>query len=405
MSPTYWSKRMGYKLLKTNIFRSLANFEEKATLSDGQIVDRPYRSNIRTQNYTKGSALTAQDLTATSDQLTVNTIRALLMYVDNVDKIQNKYSAANLWADEAAVRLANDIDAAFLYQAVSDTHSLSGSGVGASDSIDDGDIGGTAGNGITLTTSNVLNVFGKLNRKMDVNNIPVGDRFLAMSPQFRDILWQYISGKQSLLGDATGKNGNIGQYAGIDLYLTNNLTGSATWVPANNPTAADTITINGIVFTAQSTIGSTAGNFLITGTTALTITALAAFINAGGVTTDAGVSNVSVSAANQDVMKDWVAVDGVTYLEVRAKGASYMTVSGSDATDVWTAAKQIQHCFGGRYKCTDCVIQKEPGVEMASTVSAGKFGMNILPLTLFGVKTFNQGKNEAFDVQIRSDAF
>jgi hypothetical protein len=405
MSPTYWSKRMGYKLFKSNVFRSIANFEEKATLSDGQIVDRPYRSNIRTQNYTKGTALTAQDLTATSDQLTVNTIRALLMYIDNVDKIQNKYSAANLWADEAATRLANDIDAAFLYQAVSETHSLSGSGVGATDSIDDGDIGGTAGNGITLTTSNVLNVFSKINRKLDVNNVPMSERFLVLSPQFRDILWQYIAGKQSLLGDNTGENGNIGTYAGLQLYLSNNLTGSATWLPANNPSNNDTITINGITFTFVTTIGSTAGNVLIKGTTALTLTSLVAFINAGGVTTDAGVSNVSVSAANQDVMKDWVGVDGTTYMEVRAKGASYMTVSGSDATDVWTAAKQIQHCLAGRKKAIDCVIQKEPGVEMASTVSAGKSGMNILPLTLFGVKTFNQGKSEIFDVQVRSDAY
>jgi hypothetical protein len=403
MSPTYWSRRMGFKLYKTNVFRAVANFEEQATLSDGQTVDRPYRSNIATETYTKGTALTAQDLTATSDQLTVNTIRALLMYVDNVDKIQNKYSAANLWADEAAVRLANDIDAAFLYQAVSDTHTVSGQGVGASDSIDDGDIGGTAGNGITATTSNVLNIFAKINRKLDVNNVPMDERFFVISPQLRDILWQYISGKQSLLGDSTGQNGNIGTYAGLKLYVSNNLTGSANWVPANNPSNADTITINGITFTFVTSIGSTAGNVLIQGTTALTITKLVAFINAGGV--GDAVNYVSVTAANQRVMKDWVAVDGTTYIEVRAKGASYMTVSGSDSTDVWTAAKQIQHCLAGRTKAIDCVIQREPSVEMASTVSAGKSGMNILPLTLFGVKTFNVGKSEILDVQLRSDAY
>lgn len=402
MSPTYWSKRMGYKLYKTNIFRSIASFEEKATLSDGQEVDRPYRSNIRTQAYTKGTALTAQDLTATSDKLQVNTVRAALFYIDNIDKIQNKYSAANLWADEAAIRLANDIDAAFLYQAVSDTHTVSGQGVGASDSIDDGDLAGTAGNGITLTTSNILNLFGKINRKLDAQNVPRSERFFAMSPQVYDVLWQYIAGKESLLGDKTGENGNVGSYAGLQLYLTNNLTGSANWVPANNPSDGDTITINSITFTFVSSIGTTAGNVLIGANTAATLDNLVALINAPGTTTAQGVA---LSAANQDVVKDWVAVDGTTYVEVRAKGASYLTVSGSDGTDVWTAAKQIQHNLAGRKKAIDCVIQKEPSVEMASTVSAGKSGMNILPLTLFGVKTFNQGKNEILDVQIRSDAY
>jgi hypothetical protein len=75
---------MGRKLYKTDVFRSLANFEEQAVLTDGQKVDRPYRANIVVENYTKGTALTAQDLTATSDQLTVDTVKAALLYVDNV---------------------------------------------------------------------------------------------------------------------------------------------------------------------------------------------------------------------------------------------------------------------------------------------------------------------------------
>lgn len=393
MSPTYWSARMGRKLYKTDVFRSIANFEEQKALSNGQKVDRPYRSDIVVENYTKNTALTAQDLSATSDQLTVNNIKALLMYVDNVDKIQNKYPAANLWADEAAIRLSNTIDAVFFYEALN-----------ANDTIDDGDIGGTNGNGITLTSANVLRVFGAINRKLDVLNVPrSSERFFALSPQFFDVLWQFIAGKESILGDKTGENGNIGRYAGLELFMTNNLTASAVWTPANRPSAADTITINGITFTFQTTIGTGAGAVLSVTDTATTLDNLVALINAGGV--GDGVNNVSVSSANQKVMQNWVAVDGTTYIEVRVKGGSFMTVTGSDATDVWTAAKQIQHNLAGRKKCIDAVIQKEPSVEMASTVSAGKSGMNILPMTLFGVKTFNQGKYEMLDVQIRTDAF
>lgn len=394
MSPTYWSRVMGRKLYKETVFRSLASFEEQSTLKDGQIVDRPYRANVVAETYTKGTALTAQDLTATSDQLTVNQFKGLLMYVDEVDKVQNKWSSAKLWAEEAAKRLGILIDARFFYEVYS-----------AADSIDDGDLGGTAGNGFTVTTANIDNVFAKLNRKLDVNNVARKDRFLAMSPQFYDVLWQRISGKESLLGDKTAENGNVGRYAGVELFLTNNLTGSAQWVPANNPSNNDTITINGITLTFKTTIGTTAGNILIGSATADTIDNVVALINAGGVTSDSGVSNVSLSTANQRTVQNWVAVDGTTYLEVRAQGASYMTVSGSDSADVWTAARQIQHLMGGAKKSVDMVIQKEPDVEMASTVSAGKRGMNILPLTIFGVKTFNQGTLELFDVQVRSDAF
>lgn len=394
MSPTYWSRRMGYKLYKANVYRSLANFEEEATLYNGQIVDRPYRADIVIENYTKGTALTAQDLTATSDQLTVNTIKALLMYIDDIDKIQNKYSAANLWADEAAIRLANGIDARFFYEAVN-----------ANNVVDDGSIGGTSGNGIVVTTGNIYAIFGAINLKLDANNVPLEERFLAMSPQYKNILWQAVQGKQTMLGDRTAENGNIGEFAGLSLFLTNNLTGQATWVPANDPSDADTITINSVTFTWKTTIGVTAGNILRTGTLATDLAALAAFINAGGVTTDAGVSNVTLSTANKRIVQQWVAVATATDITVRAMGASYMTVSGSDATDVWTAAAQLQNMMAGRKKSIDVVVQQYPTVKMAETTSAGTIGMNILPYTLFGAKTFNQGKNELVWVKVRSDAY
>lgn len=392
MSPTYWSRRMGRKQYKTEIFRALANFEEQATLKDGQKVDRPYRSDIVVENYTKGTALVAQDLTATSDQLTVDSIKAALLYVDDVDGIQNKYSAVNLWADEAGRRLAISTDARFLYEAFS-----------ANDTVDDGDIGGNAGEGITVSTTNVVDIFAAINEKMDANDLPDDGRFFAISPQFYRRLWTFLQGKQTMLGDRTGQTGMIGTYDGLQLFKTNNLTGSARWTPANNPSNGDTITIQGVTFTFVSTIGTTAGNILQTTSTAVTIDNLVALINAGGVGDD--VNYVSLSTADKRAVQDWVAVDGTTYLEVRCKGASYLTVTGSDATDVWTAAYQNQNLLAGLKGAIDAVVQLRPKILTASTVSAGKAGTNILPMTLFGVYTFNQGKNEIFRVPVRSDAY
>lgn len=380
-------------MYKTDIFRSLANFEEQATLKDGQTVDRPYRSDIVIENYSKGTALTAQDLTAVSDTMTIDVIKAMLFYVDNVDKIQNKYSAVNLWADEAGRRLSNVLDAYFLYEVFN-----------ATTDVDEADIsGGTDGYGITASITNVLDIFGKINENLDVYNIPEDDRYFAISPQFYTVLWKYIAGKASMLGDRTGENGNIGTYAGLKLYKTNNLTGSARWTPANNPSNGDTITINSITFTFVSTIGTTAGNILQTTSLAVTLDSLCALINAAGVGDE--ISYYSLSAANKRTVSNWYAYDGTTYLEIRVKGGSYVTVSGSDSDDVWTAQYQIQNLMAGRKGAVDGVIQKEPGVEMASTVSAGKAGVNVLPLTLFKFNTFYQGKNEMTRVMLRSDAY
>lgn len=398
MSPTYWSKIMGRKRYKTEMFQSIASFEEQATLSEGQKVDRPYRSDVVAETYTKGTALTAQDLTATSDQLTVNQFKGLLMYVDNVDKIQNKWSAAKIWAEEAQIRLSNLTDAVVLYEVVN-----------ANNTVDAGTLGGTAGDGITATTGNVLNIFGKINRKLTVRNVPLDQRFFGISPEFYDVLWQYIAGKESLLGDKTGETGNIGSFANLKLYISNNLTAQATLTSSSAavPTATNTVTINGIVFTWQTTIGVGAGAILAVTDRVTSLANFAALINAGGV--GDAVNNVSLSLANQRIVQNWVATvagSGSTCtLLVSVKGGSYMTVSDTDAGGDWTAALQKQCLIAGRKGAIDVVIQKEPGVEMASTVAAGKSGMNILPLTVFGVYTFNQGRNEIVKVDVRSDAY
>src|SRR3990167_2928478 len=294
MSPTYWSKRMGIKRYKGTVLRSQADFSEEAVLHDGRIVDRPYRADIAVENYIKGTALTAQDLTATSDTLTVNVIKAALLYVDDVDKIQNKYSSSNLCSDEAMTRLEIALDARYLAEVYN-----------SNNTVDAGDLGGTAGEGITVTTANLPLVFAEINEELDLDNVPLGERFFNISPQFKNILWQYIQSKESALGDKTGEHGNIGTFAGLKLYLTNNSSASARWTPANNPADADTITIEGITFTFKTTIGTTAGNILIGANTAATIDNLVALIDAGGASSDAGVSNDELSAANQRTVQDW----------------------------------------------------------------------------------------------------
>lgn len=393
LSPTFWSKIMGRKVYKSTVYKALASSDEKETLSVGQSVDRPYRANLVVENYTKGVAAEAQDLSATSDQLTINKQKTILMYVDDVDKIQNKWDAAKAWADEAGKRLAIAIDAEFLYEVVN-----------ANNDVDDGDVGGTDGNPLVITTSNISSVVGAINRKLDVQNVDIErtSRFWVISPQIKEVLWAYVAGKESLLGDKTGEFGNVGRYGGLELFMSNNLTASARWTPANQPSDGDTITIDGVIFTFETGTLDAAGKVKSETSTAVTLDNLVAFINAGG-GSDVPTQGYALSKADQRKVQEMVAVDGTTYVDVYHKGQSYMTVSGSDPADTWTL--KTQHSLAGVKKSIDVVVQKEPDVQMASTVANGKRGMNVMPLTVFGVKTFYQGKNEIVDVKINSSSF
>jgi len=380
---------MGRKLYKKVVYKSIASSEEQPTLKRGVSVDRPYRSDIRVQNYVKGTALTAQDLTATSDKLTIDKQKAALVYVDKVDETQSAYNLAMYWTDEISKRLAEQADAEVLYEAVN-----------ANNTVDDADFGGTSGVPVSVSVTNIGLIASKINRKLDEKNVPMEERFWVVSPQVKDFLWQYVGGKESMFGDKTAEYGNMGRFAGLELFVSNNLSGSAIWTPANNPSNNDTITIGGVTFTFVTSIGSTAGNVLIGGSAAATIDNLVALINDPSTT---NANQVGFSGANLDTVSNMVASDGTTYLQVYQKGISFITVTGSDASDVWS--KKIQHGLAGRKGAIDVVMQKNPTVETGSMVPVGKAGTNYLSLAIFGVKTFNQGKNEIVNVKVDSSAF
>lgn len=392
LSPSYWSSIMGIKLYKENLALNLCSRKEEGVLKDGQIVDRPYRADIYVGKYTKGTALTAQDITATSDTLTVDQIFAALIYVDDVDKIQNKWDAAEAWSAEVITRLSNQIDASILFAGA----------YYANDTVDYNDIDSaqTAGVAIPLSVSNVLKLFTTTKRKLSAQNVGQANRFFAISNEVEEVLMTYLAGRESILGDKTGEAGNIGHYMGFDLYVTNNLTGMVRWTPTDNPSDEETLIIDGVTLTFQSVIGTTAGNVLQTVDTATTIDNLVTLINAPGTSTATGIALSGANLAKAE--RGWFAVDGTTYIDIYFKGGSYPVVAGT-AQATLTYEKQL--LVAGEKKAIDVVIQKNPSVKMASTVSAGKDGMNILPKALWGVKVFHDMAYRLLRVEIDSSGY
>jgi hypothetical protein len=308
---------MGRKLFKSTIYRSIASFREEATLTDGQIVDRPYRSDLYAEGITRGTALTSQDITTTSDTLTVNKYTGMLFNVDKIDKAQNKWDAARVFAEDAAKKLAQVIDADVL-----------GEVRNANDTVDANDLDGvtTAGLPVPVTASNVYRLFTIAGRKLDSNNVGTENRFAVISSEVKQAVLEYYGGKETMLGDKTSEFGNLGRAFGFELYHSNNLMGSARWTPANQPSDADTITIEGVVFTFETGSLDAAGKIKSETSTAVTLDHLIAFINSGGIatTTDGYV----LSAADQRTVRNFVAVDGTTYVDIYIKGTPNVTVTG-----------------------------------------------------------------------------
>lgn len=390
-NPEYWSKRMQVVRIKEPVYRALANFEERSNLKDGDTVHRPYRSKLRVMTYTKGTDVSLQDVTSTDESLTVSTTKIVPFYVDNIDKIQNKWDAANAFADDAGRELEAYIDGDFLSEVAN-----------ARDTVDDGDLGGTAGNAIALTTSNILKTFAvagkKLTNQLKGVTRDMKGKFAVITPTVHQILIEYLAGKDTNLADTVGQNGKVGTFLGFDLHLSVNTYWTGKWTPANDPSDGDTLTINGVTLTFETGTPTNPGDVKATGTTATSLDNLVAALNAPSTTT---ANFIAVSDADAAKLTGVVATDGTTFVTLAFDGGGEVAVSGSEAADVWSAT--ISHLMFGLKGCVDLVIQKEPSVEFRDPPL--KLGKNVLPWTLYGLKTFEEGKDMMVDVQLDSSQF
>jgi hypothetical protein len=213
------------------------------------------------------------DITDVAETLTVNKEYYISFVVDDFDAIQSKYDVAMNYGNDFGIVMQTQMDADVL-----------GEVFNASSTVDDGSIGGTAGNGIALSTSNVLTTVTAVTKKLTKLNIYDTDKVGAVSPEFEEIISQYYGAKVTDLGDDVSQNGYFTKISGYKLYSTNNLAGSASLNMATNPTAGDTVTIQGVVFTYRAA-PALAGEVDIGADAAASLANLVALINTPQTTT------------------------------------------------------------------------------------------------------------------------
>lgn len=382
LNASYWTKVMQEVRYKELVAMAIANVDLKPLLKNGETVHKPYRSQVRGQSYSKGTAFTVQDISSTDDTLTVNTFRVVPFYLDDVDAIQNSYQTADEFAADCMDRLNRFVDADVLSEYPN-----------ATSTVKDADVGGASPDGVQLSVSNVNKVFTAAGRKLDLLNVKQDQRFAVISPSVLEIIRQYLAGKDTQFGEEVGMNGKVGSRFGFEIYLSNNLTYTANWTPANNPSNNDTITIAGITFTFVAAIGATPGNVLIGGNLNATLTNLVGLLNNPGTTS---ASQVALSADNQAKIEGLTATNNTTYISIVFKGGSEVALTASDVADVWGV--EVLHCLFGKKKAVNLVMQKTPSIEFKDVPD--KLGKNIVPWMIYGKKTFNNDKDLLVDVQI-----
>lgn len=414
-----WDKQYQVTHHKTPVYTAFANFRLAPMLQVGDTVNRHYRNTLVASTMQGDGGYRRQAITDTQEQLVINKEVETTFYIKELDEIQNHLPVRQKHAFDASVALFNQIDAEVLGQYDQYTNDL-----------DDGDLGGTANNGITVTVNNVRKIFVQAKKKLQRNQIMLDNsakftgfrkedmgvqRGVAIvSPDFYAVLLESLDGKETALGDQVGLNGHCGRYFGFDIFVSNATGWSGELNLATQPTDADTVVINGVTLTFKTTLGTTAGNMLIGASAATANDALVALINdseslseenGGAGAGTVGTLYVEPSAANRALLKNITATDGTTKTTFKAIGKGYVVVSETltAAADIWTLALQIQHLLFGVNNSVDTVIQKSPNLKIKDR--DGKVGVDVVTWTVFGNKVFNEHKVMMIDVKVRTDAY
>ena len=378
-TPEYWSARTQRLLKKKLIAREIANFEEQSTLRDGDMVHRPYYSDVVVNDYTKGVDVTVQDVAATDEYLLVNKSKEVTVYIDAIDVKQNKYDAANKYIDRMTYALKKDIDGAFLKEVLNAEHLVDDAVVSA----------GNAGDPITVTVANAFKMFTLTEAMMNSNDIEdTKPWFYVITPDVKASIQQtnlvngFNQADAALRGTLKGV-GYLGTWGNFNIFVSTNVAHSNK-VTVSSLAAADTLTVNGVTITFAAAPAAA-------WECKPTLAALKGMLN--GVMATAGDYVEFAAADRAKLISAWVsAIDDGTDVTIVTNGSVQYSQSGV------TLGGQVAHCWAWQYGCTDLVIQKD--VEIQKNKEPKKTGYNYLAWTLYGVKTFVEGAKRCIEVRV-----
>ena len=379
-----WAKQVQAELEETLICMDLANTQFKSDLKDGTTINFPTVGKMAVGSYTKYTNVTAQDIKTSNETLVINQTPMVMFAYDEVDAIENYIDVVSVQMSRNVFTLKQYIEGKFFAEYSNATRN-SGTAVALTTAVADATYPGT--------------VFG-LGRATLANNGVDTSKLALVVDEFQALKIGISAASTGFnVADETIKRGYRGTYMGMDVYTSNNLSFTATMDLATNPTAGDTITINGVVFTWVAAVGATPGNVLIGAAATNSQDNLVAAINgaAGGGTTYVAVTDlvrnknlVGISAVKGTNQVLLTSIHG--YRPV----SSVMTAAANDWKDA------IIHCLVMEKGAINLVLQKE--VSVTEREEPLKLVKNYFVWSKFGIKTFTEGAERIYDVRLLSQA-
>ena len=394
LAPDFWDREAEKSFFVENKAMAIANTTLRNLVAgEGKTVNRVILSYPASATYTPGTDITATNLTGSKEALTIATWKAARVVVDDTEERQSIISLGENIANKMMRVHNNQIEQAVVYEVYNSAFTL-----------DDGNVGGTSGNNAVINTNNVLQAFTAADTKLDAGDIPKAGRTAVVGTHFINMLKLSIQGKNTVFGDGVLTRGVVANIFGWDILYSNNLPYHAKLAMATNPTAADTVTIAGVTWTFNTSLGSNAGSVLIGADANGSQTYFVASINDTN-TAATGLSGThynDLSAEDRFTIRDKrsiTALKSSTNVVIEGFGDIVVSETLTAAGNVWSEQRQDSMflCKGA----IDLIVQIPPRVEVLR--AQNQFADIVKSLLGYGKKTFADGAREMVRVKINAN--
>lgn len=382
---------------KVLVAMKIANTRLLSDLYYGKAIERVAVdiSAANVEDITAYTDMTSQVVSDSAETLTVDQNKGIMFQLSEKEIVQaGPLNPGEFIGAKLAEKVAIYVDGDVLAQTVS-----------AAYAFDAGDLTtmSSTGTPITINSTTAPQMAMRMPAKLRKNNQTLSNMAFVIDSYGISDLFQYLLGKNADFVNSMFQNGYVGeQVAGAKVYVSENLTGEAVLSLATNVTAGDTITINGVVFTARA-VPSLPGEFDVSGSADATRAIIANAINGSATGKDSATGYFEVSAADRITLSKTLRLtatndDTANTLTIVGKGSGRLTVSETltDGTDAWT--KNFIHAYFGKEGAIDVVIQKDVKADMRPEPKQPT--TNIISRVLYGIKTFADGSRKFLDVKI-----
>ena len=379
---------------KKLVAMEIANTRFESQLKYGDTVHR-FKLDIDAVKVRDVTNLVDQTIDAVTDSdqtLVVDQRKGTAFPIANWEEVQAGPLAPAMTAgNRVATKLSIYVDGAVFAEVLN-----------AGTTFDTGDLTTLASTGvpITLSTSNVPQVLTNLVAKLKSLNVGDGQQVLVLDPYAIAMFAQHAIGKNIEYSGDVLKNGFAGDMFGMKVYVSNNLTSTATLYVPTTIADTETITINGVTFEFMTTLGTTPGQVLIGGAIDTAMANLVLLLNTPvGPTTSNFVALTGANLATIQDLNITATYDSVAnIMTLVAKGAGRLilseTLAGSG--NVWSS--NYVHCYAGSPKAIDIVIQD--GVKPILLQEPKQNTKNVITNVLYGLRTFDDGAAKFLDLKI-----